>query len=182
MNKIFTEEEGETVSIIQPHNLSIGLITFTKKQRNSATCLIRTTKCLPWTVLIRQVSWLDKVHKQHSKLKRLGLAVPIEQVSSSVMASCTCTHACINLIGCKFKSLKCIPECLFWCCGFHIRIQIEPIMRPLYMRLFRTMSFWNFGIFKVSCIESCNYMYSQQLDIQTCQVRAQEDCDLRNYA
>ena len=34
------------------------------------------------SVLIRQVSWLDKVHKQHSRLKRLGLAVPIEQVSS----------------------------------------------------------------------------------------------------
>ena len=36
----------------------------------SATCLIRTAKCLPWTVRIRQVSWLDKVHKQHSRLKR----------------------------------------------------------------------------------------------------------------
>ena len=48
----------------------------------SATCLIRTAKCLPWTVLIRQdlVSWLDNKH--HSRLKRLGLAVPIEQVSS----------------------------------------------------------------------------------------------------
>ena len=26
----------------------------------SATYLIRTAECLPWTVLIRQVSWLDK--------------------------------------------------------------------------------------------------------------------------
>ena len=46
------------------------------------TCLIRTSKCLPWTVLIIQVFWLDNVHKQHSRLNKLGLAVPIEQMSS----------------------------------------------------------------------------------------------------
>ena len=54
----------------------------------SATCLIRTATCLPWTVLIRQVSWVDKVHKQHSRLKRLGLAVPIEQDLVSSLHKC----------------------------------------------------------------------------------------------
>ena len=116
----------------------------------SATCLIRTAKCLPWTFLIRQVSWLDKVHKQHSRLKRLGLAVPIEQLSA--IASCTvyacmyrhmympeCTVTCICLIipshvyAWLYRHMY-MPECTVTCICLHVPSHVYAWMyRHMYM-------------------------------------------------
>ena len=40
------------------------------------TCQIRTAKCLPRTVLITQVSWLDKVHEEPFQFEETWISCP----------------------------------------------------------------------------------------------------------
>ena len=92
----------------------------------------------------------DKMNKIYTVEEEEETVAIYSQITyQSVLSKETRTHACVNLIWCKFKSLKFIPECLIWCCGFHIRFQIEPIMRPfIYEALSKYVFSGFFGSFR----------------------------------